>query len=136
VDLSGASCTETSCGWRPARPCLLSWSGSTGSSSTAPHELESGLADQDLVGIGGVLQAGGATASPVSRPSVPATTSPVDADPALHVQLQCARASPPPPGNLAGVVLVHLRHPEHRHHRVADEPTSRRDSTIAFIRSK
>ncbi len=81
------------------------------------------------------------TASPVaSRSSVPVTTSPVSTPirpsharaPAAH------RASPPPPARAQRVVLVHHRHPEHRHHRVADEllhlPPCR--STIAFIRSK
>ena len=92
---------------------------------SAAYELESGLADQDLVGLGGVLQAGGhvhriAGGEPLlcARDHLAG----VHADPSLHAQLREGRPhlhrSPAGPQR---VVLVHLRHAEHRHHRVADE---------------
>ena len=91
----------------------------------AADELEGGLADQDLVGIGGVLQAGGhvdrvAGGEPLLGPGD--HLAGVHADPPLHAQLGERRPHlDRRPAGAQRVVLVHLRHPEDRHHRVTDE---------------
>ena len=91
----------------------------------AAYELEGRLADQDLVGVGGVLQAGGDIDRVPGRQPLLGTRdhlARVHADPSLHAQLRERRPHlHRRPAGAQRVVLVHLRHTEDRHHRVADE---------------
>ena len=91
----------------------------------AADELERRLADQDLVGVGGVLQAGGDVDRVAGREPLLGAgddLAGVHPDPTLDAELGERRAHlHRRPAGAQRVVLVHLRHAENGHHRVADE---------------
>ena len=91
-----------------------------------PHQRPRRLAEQDLARRRRLLQPRRHVDRIAGHERLVAlvTTSPVFT-PIRASELAAPRqrlpASPPPPARPHRVVLVHHRHPEHRHHRVADE---------------